>query len=175
MWDYLKTPPFLTRQAWAATLLADCPVVVDVGCWTSPLSAIMDPTIRFIEIDPLIDNPGTNGNVTRHACTLDRVPVPAEPYGLCALGLEHTTIDPVLATWINRATRSVLEFAVGDWPHPAKAWQVLLPQIAVPCVFDCTIDYSNHRYPVHGGYPPRYTRRLLCYGSTPPVFLRLGA
>lgn len=172
--DYLLSEAAQFRCVIAAHIVRDCPHVLEVGGFTTPISqylrarhesvTVVDPLMRAYRADTL------NG----HPCRVRHIPDsfqsagigPLFDYGFVMLGasLKHFSEDPAranqewtqLAGLVVNARVAVIEAAV-DWELGRGALERLarLPQIRVRSQLD--LDLSGNP----GMDPDHYRRRLL--------------
>ena len=86
-WKYLWTEPFKARYAVAAYFLKDCPFILEIGGYKTPISDfVCNKTVHVV--DPRTDKKH-EGNIHHFPIMLKEYPhTPPQPYGLVILGLE---------------------------------------------------------------------------------------
>ena len=145
-WKYLCSEIFKARYAIAAYFLRDCPFVVEIGGYKTPISGFLKPEIKSLVIDPKTN--GYEDNSTKHIAKCFQevdLNITGE-YGVAILGLDLNATDndwSKLYTLINGAKTVVVEISVIYKPGQEQ-FQKILNNTNKIVANQLVIDLSNN-------------------------------
>lgn len=155
LWPYLRDERYQTRYAVAAFLLRDCPLVVELGGYLTPISDFLRPGQRSIVIDPLMHPALETAEHRRILQRFQDVDVrPQTPYGVCVLGLELHMEEPGwerLYALLGAAMRVVIGVPV-DYVHAVHQFAKIMNNTRLEEELVISMDL---------GGPDRYRKRAL--------------
>ena len=165
-WEYLSTPPFLTRYVLAAHYLKDLPFVVEVGGYKNCVADFLPSSVRVVTADPLCER-RSEGNLVAHRKRIEEVDwsfLKGRRYGVAALGLDlcdAAASTDVLVGLMAESEVSVVEtpekFAPG-MSQMAKIVERSGRQVHVKVL----LDLKGNRLDLPAdSFPPFYERLLM--------------
>lgn len=128
-WKYLYSDAFKIRYVVAAHFLRDCPLVVEIGGYKTPISGFLKPGIKSVVIDPKTDP--YEDQFTKHIKDhFQNVKLElSEPYGVAILGIEiHLQPEQweSLYEFLRKSQKVVVEVPVEHPPSVNQFEQILL-------------------------------------------------
>jgi Glycosyltransferase like family 2 len=172
-WRYLRSEAFCTRQALAAHFVRDCPTVVELGAWHTPIDRYLTgPHTSVLVVDPFIrDSERTDPNGGR--CRVRHVRarfqdlswriVRPQEYGLVILGLDFDLSEadePLLFELVDGARVTVIEFAA-SWELARRQYARIRASTHVKEILRLGLDLGgNDLGDLANSWPPRVEREL---------------
>lgn len=156
-WDYLYTKQFYLRQRLVASLLADSPFVLDVGCFPISIGDYLGHD-RYLAVDPLY--PADSANV-RRSLLRDLKFDMKQVYDLVLLGID-IPVDETMIRYCAGARKIVIEYPICYEPSAQKTRDIQR-QVTKSISYDFNMDFSGIpiRVDPRKSWPPRYVRRIL--------------
>jgi hypothetical protein len=173
-WRYLRAPAFAVRNVLAAHFVRDCPTVVELGGWQTPIDRfltgrhasvlVVDPFIREAARDELHGHPCRVRHVRARFQDL-RWDVRDGDYGLVLLGIELEGLseddERELFDLVRRARTTVVEFAA-SWDVSRRQCERLLASTGAEVATRVRLDLGgNDLGDLANSWPPRVERELL--------------
>lgn len=161
-WKYLYSKPFQIRYVIAAHYLKDCPSIIEIGGYKSPITDFLShPFKQVVSVDPLIE-PRREQRIL-HAKedfrTFNFTPYTKDPYALVILGLD-LPMDMKLYYLAAGARRLIIEFPP---KHPPSKLQfdTLVESLGLNIELKVGLDLSGNDFGDLTGSSPVFPHREL--------------
>jgi hypothetical protein len=180
-WGYLRSEAFSVRNVLAAHFVRDCPTVIEIGGWHTPIDryltghqssvVVVDPFIREATRDELNGRPCCVRHVRARFQDLGWT-VRAPDYGLVILGLDLEGLsgddEQALFELVRRARTTVIEFPT-SWDPSREQYARLLAATSVDELVGARIDLAGNDFgDLTNSWPPRVERELHVLGRREP-------
>lgn len=166
-WYYLNTTPFKSRMILAAGYLTDCPTIIELGGYMSPISDFLKhPYEKVLSVDPLTD-PKKESKILHLAKDyreVDFTPYTKKDYGIVMLGMD-LPFSQKLFELITRAKKVIIEFPPDHLPSVNLFEEILLISNLQQdlCVH---IDLTDNYFQKQDSYPVFPKRSLYVFSNT---------
>jgi hypothetical protein len=182
-WRYLRSPAFSVRNVLAAHFVRDCPTVVEIGGWRTPIDRYLTgPHSAVVVVDPAIPDAtrdALNGAPchVRHARAgfqdLRLEVLREREYGLVLLGLDLVDLtegdEQLLFELVRGARTTVIEFA-STWGPTCEQYARILAACGVEELVRTRIDLDGNDFgDLTNSWQPRTQRALHVLGRRAPA------
>ncbi len=161
-WPYLETEPFKLRYALAAYLLRDCPEIIEIGGYKTPITNFIEAPKRITVLDPKVE-PYQTERVSHLAIGFqDWQAWPESQYGVLILGLElHLGQDgwACLYRLIDGSQLTVIEMSL-DHVHSTNQFAQIRSRVQKAVTLTALLDLSDNDFSNLGGTPKNARRKL---------------
>jgi hypothetical protein len=172
-WRYLRSEAFSLRQVLAAHFVRDCPTVVELGGWHTPIDryltgahdsvVVVDPFIHESVRTEATEPPRRVRHIRARFQDLSWRVVRPREYGLVLLGLELDLSDAderVLFQLVDEARVTVIEFPT-SWEPSRRQYANLRANTHVEEVLRVALDLDGNDFgDLTNSWPPRVDREL---------------
>ncbi len=161
-WKYLYSEPFQVRHLIAAHHLKDCPRIIEIGGYKTPIADFLTHSFEHVlSVDPLI-KPRLEKTVL-HAAEdfryFDFKPFLQKPYALVLLGMD-LPFDFKLFYLAAGATKTIVEFPPKHLPSQVQ-FNTLKKAAKLQVVFQIALDLKGNDFGNLKNSLPPLTRRKL--------------
>jgi hypothetical protein len=176
-WRYLRSEAFSVRNVLAAHFVRDCPTVVEIGGWHTPIDAyltgahdavvVVDPFIREATLEELGGRPCRVRHVRARFQDLAWT-VRRDDFGLVILGLDLEGLsaddEQALTELVRRARTTVIEFP-SSWGPSRVQYERLLAESGADVRVRTRLDLAGNDFgDLSNSWPPRVERELYVLG-----------
>lgn len=161
-WPYLATEPFKLRYVVSAHLLQDCPEIIEIGGYKTPITGFLHSPKRITVLDPNVE-PYQNEYVSHLAIWFqDWQAWPEDKYGVLILGLELHMGEEAWARLyqlIDGSQTTVIETAM-DHIHSTNQFAQICSRVKKKVALTVLFDLSDNDFSSVGGTPKNSRRKL---------------
>jgi hypothetical protein len=176
-WRYLRSEAFSVRNVLAAHFVRDCPTVIELGGWHTPIDRYLTGRhASVVVVDPFIRE-ATREALNGHPCRVRHVRARfqdlewnvREPgYGLVILGLDLEGLaaedERTLHELVRCAGTTVIEFPT-SWGPSREQYERLLAGSGADVLVSTRLDLARNDFgDLANSWPPRVERELYVLG-----------
>ena len=173
-WRYLRSTAFSVRNVLAAHFVRDCPTVVEIGGWHTPIDRFLTgPHASVLVVDPFIGE-STSDDLNGEPCTVRHIRarfqdlrwriVRPRDYGLAILGYDLEGLsaldENVLFDLIENARITVIEFPT-SWESSREQYARVRARAHVDELMHTGLDLGGNDFgDLTNSWPPRVTGEI---------------
>lgn len=168
-WSYLLSPSFRLRQVLAAHLVENCPNVIEIGSYRSPISNFMKTShTNVVLIDPRLDNVLPNDRIFNLVPIKSSFhvinPEPYFPFALVALGVDvEEGLSEDFVNWCGMSSFCVLEYPP-DWERSVQLINKVVSDRRKRVVLQADLDLTGNDFgDLSQSWHVRPKRRLVVF------------
>jgi hypothetical protein len=176
-WRYLRSEAFSMRNVLAAHFVRDCPTVIEIGGWHTPIDRYLTGRhASVVVIDPFIRE-AARDELNGHPCHVRHVrsrfqdltwSVREPDYGLVILGLDLEGLsgddEQTLFELVRHARTTVIEFPT-SWGRSREQYERLLAGSGADVLACTRLDLGGNDFgDLTNSWPPRVERELYILG-----------